>query len=115
VGGTSNLVTTAHESGAYRVECTIEYHGMERGWIFSNPIYIEKQEKSMAVSNNVTRMLDSRKVAYTALELPEEKLGAIETAEILNVPQTWCTRPSLSPAARGSPYVASSPETVKWI
>jgi len=43
--GTSNLVTTAHESGAYRVECTIEYHGMERGWIFSNPIYIEKQEK----------------------------------------------------------------------
>lgn len=39
----------------------------------------------MAISNNVTRLLDSKKVAYTAFELPAEKLGAIETAQILNV------------------------------
>ncbi len=29
------------ESGAYRVECTIQYQGKERGWIYSNPIYLD--------------------------------------------------------------------------
>jgi Cys-tRNA(Pro)/Cys-tRNA(Cys) deacylase len=36
--------------------------------------------------NNVTRFLDSQKVAYTAYETPAEKMGARETAEFLNVP-----------------------------
>lgn len=36
--------------------------------------------------NNVTRLLDSRKIPYTAHELPAEKLGALETARLLNVP-----------------------------
>lgn len=40
----------------------------------------------MATVNNVTRFLDSRKVSYTVLETPVEKLGALETAEFLNVP-----------------------------
>ena len=39
----------------------------------------------MPIVNNVTRMLDSRKVPYTAYELPVEKLGALETARLLNV------------------------------
>ena len=43
--GTSHLVTTAYKPGAYRVECTIPFHGTERGWIFSNPIYIQQSEK----------------------------------------------------------------------
>lgn len=37
-------------------------------------------------SNNVTRLLDSRKIAYRAYELPAEKLGALKTAELLGVP-----------------------------
>ena len=36
--------------------------------------------------NNVTRMLDQRKIIYQAFELPAEKLGAKETARRLNVP-----------------------------
>ena len=36
--------------------------------------------------NNVTRFLDSRKVPYTAFETPAEKLGALEVAQLLNVP-----------------------------
>ena len=36
--------------------------------------------------NNVTRLLDSRKIPYTAYELPAEKLGAVETARRLDVP-----------------------------
>jgi Cys-tRNA(Pro)/Cys-tRNA(Cys) deacylase len=36
-------------------------------------------------ANNVTRLLDARRIPYTAFETPAEKLGALETARILNV------------------------------
>lgn len=39
----------------------------------------------MPITTNVTRMLDSRKVRYIAYELPAEKLGATETARLLDV------------------------------
>ena len=39
----------------------------------------------MTIINNVTRLLDSHKIKYTAYELPVEKLGALETAHLLNV------------------------------
>ena len=39
----------------------------------------------MTIVNNVTRLLDSRKIPYTAYELPAEKLGALETARLLDV------------------------------
>ena len=34
---------------------------------------------------NVTRLLDQRKIAYTAFELPAEKLGAVEAAQYMGV------------------------------
>lgn len=40
----------------------------------------------MPAVNNVTRFLDSRKIKYQAFETPAEKLGALETARLLNVP-----------------------------
>lgn len=40
----------------------------------------------MTITNNVTRMLDAKKVAYTAHPLPAEKLGAQEVAEFLHLP-----------------------------
>jgi len=40
----------------------------------------------MSPVNNVTRFLDARKISYTAFETPAEKLGALETARLLNVP-----------------------------
>jgi Cys-tRNA(Pro)/Cys-tRNA(Cys) deacylase len=39
----------------------------------------------MAVTNNVTRFLDARKVSYAAHELPAEKLGAVEAANFMGV------------------------------
>src|SRR3990172_6500564 len=39
----------------------------------------------MPIVNNVTRLLDARKIPYTAFELPAEKLGALETARLLDV------------------------------
>jgi len=35
---------------------------------------------------NITRLLDSQGIDYTAFELPPEKLGALETARLLDVP-----------------------------
>jgi len=37
------------------------------------------------MKNNVTRLLDQRKIKYTLFELPAEKLGAEVTAEMLGV------------------------------
>jgi len=37
------------------------------------------------IKNNVTRMLDARGIPYTAYELPVEKIGALETADLLGV------------------------------
>jgi Cys-tRNA(Pro)/Cys-tRNA(Cys) deacylase len=45
-------------------------------------------------ANNVTRLLDSRKIKYQAFELPAEKLGALETARLLNVPPEVVLKPS---------------------
>jgi Cys-tRNA(Pro)/Cys-tRNA(Cys) deacylase len=39
----------------------------------------------MSLVNNTTRFLDAKKVKYTAFETPAEKLGALETASLLNV------------------------------
>lgn len=39
----------------------------------------------MSIVNNVTRLLDARRIAYTAYATPSEKLGAVETARFLNV------------------------------
>lgn len=40
----------------------------------------------MPVVNNVTRLLDARKIKYSAFETPVEKLGALETARLLDLP-----------------------------
>jgi Cys-tRNA(Pro)/Cys-tRNA(Cys) deacylase len=37
------------------------------------------------ITNNVTRFLEQRKISFTVFELPAEKLGALETARLLNV------------------------------
>lgn len=38
------------------------------------------------VTNNITRMMEARKISFKAYELPAEKLGAVETARLLGVP-----------------------------
>lgn len=40
VADATNLSYMPAEPGAYRVECLIPYKGRERGWIYSNPIYL---------------------------------------------------------------------------
>jgi Cys-tRNA(Pro)/Cys-tRNA(Cys) deacylase len=38
------------------------------------------------ITNNVTRLLQSRKINYSAYDLPAEKLGAQESARLMGVP-----------------------------
>jgi len=40
----------------------------------------------MPAVNNVTRLLDLRKIPYAAHDLPIEKLGALEAAQIMRMP-----------------------------
>lgn len=37
------------------------------------------------ITNNVTRLLDAKRISYQAFELPNEKLGALEVAQHLGV------------------------------
>lgn len=40
----------------------------------------------MPITNNVTRMLEAKKIKFRAHALPEEKLGAQEAADLIGVP-----------------------------
>ena len=37
---------------------------------------------------NVTRLLDAQKISYQVFELPADKVGALEAAQILGIPNT---------------------------
>ena len=66
----------------------------------------------MTVRNNVTRLLDSRKVAYTAFELPAEKLGALEAARLLGVPPEQVFKTIVvKREGKGKPILAVVPGT----
>jgi len=51
----------------------------------------------MAVTNNITRMLDAQKITYAAFETPTVKLTALEVCDHLQIPPGRCiqdNRPS---------------------
>jgi Cys-tRNA(Pro)/Cys-tRNA(Cys) deacylase len=60
--------------------------------------------------NNITRMLDAKKIPYTAYELPVEKLGAVETAHLLDVPLEQVFKTIVvKREAKGKPILAVVP------
>jgi Cys-tRNA(Pro)/Cys-tRNA(Cys) deacylase len=64
----------------------------------------------MAKSNNVTRLLDSRGIPYTAHELPAEKLSAVEAAAYLGVdPELVFKTIVVTREGRGKPVLAVIP------
>jgi Cys-tRNA(Pro)/Cys-tRNA(Cys) deacylase len=66
----------------------------------------------MSPVNNVTRFLDAKKVKYTAFETPAEKLGALETARILNLPPEQVFKTIVVLRAKpGKPVLAVIPGT----
>lgn len=63
----------------------------------------------MTITNNVTRFLDSQKVKYTARELPPEKLGALESARFMNVPEDLVFKTIVTKRDKGKPVLAVIP------
>ena len=63
----------------------------------------------MSVTNNITRFLDAREVKYTARELPAEKLGALESARLLNVPEEQVFKTIVTKREKGKPVLAVIP------
>ena len=61
-------------------------------------------------TNNVTRLLEARKIPFTAYELPEEKLGALETARLIGVPAEQVFKTIVvTREAKGKPLLAVVP------
>lgn len=63
----------------------------------------------MTITNNVTRFLDSQKVKYTARELPPEKLGALESARFMTVPEDRVFKTIVTKRDKGKPVLAVIP------
>jgi Cys-tRNA(Pro)/Cys-tRNA(Cys) deacylase len=64
------------------------------------------------IKNNVTRLLDARKISYTAFELPAEKLGALETARLLSIPPEQVFKTIVvTRDGKGKPILAIVPGT----
>ena len=60
--------------------------------------------------NNVTRLLDARGILYTAFELPAEKLGALEAANLLKVdPELVYKTIVITRSGKGKPILAVVP------
>lgn len=64
-------------------------------------------------TNNVTRFLDSKKVHYDTFELPLEKLGAMETAEYLNIPVHLVYKSIILMQPNSKPILCMLPGNVK--
>ncbi len=61
---------------------------------------------SRMVVNNVTRFLDANDIKYQAFETPAEKLGAEETARLLDVPEAWVFKTIVVLRDHGKPILA---------
>ena len=68
----------------------------------------------MPIVNNVTRLLDSKKIPYKAFELPAEKLGADETARLLGVDPDLVYKTIVVTRQRENPSWRSFPDPIEW-
>lgn len=62
------------------------------------------------IKNNVTRLLDGRKIPYKAYQLPSEKLSALDVAKFLGVPPEQVYKTIVvTRVRRGKPILALVP------
>ncbi len=59
--------------------------------------------------NNVTRLLDSKRVPYRSFELSTEKHGALETAQILGIDPNLVYKTIVVVRPKGKPILAVIP------
>ncbi len=63
----------------------------------------------MPIVNNVTRLLDSKRIPYRTFELPAEKLGADETARLLGLDPEQVYKTIVVTRPKGKPILAVIP------
>jgi Cys-tRNA(Pro)/Cys-tRNA(Cys) deacylase len=63
----------------------------------------------MANPNNITRLLDSRKIPHQSFELPAEKHGALATARLLGVDPDLVYKTIVITRPKGKPILAVIP------
>ncbi|MBK8783302.1 MAG: Cys-tRNA(Pro) deacylase [Anaerolineales bacterium] len=63
----------------------------------------------MTITNNVTRFLDSRKVKYSTHEVPAEKLGAVEVAQLMGAPAEQVFKTIVTKREKGKPVLTVIP------
>ncbi len=63
----------------------------------------------MTITNNVTRFLDSRNVIYETHEFPAEKLGALDVAQLLNIPAEQVFKTIVTTREKKKPILALLP------
>lgn len=61
------------------------------------------------ITNNVTRFLESKKIFFTPFKIPEEKLGAHETAEILQLSTAVIFKTIVVVRPKGKPFLCVIP------
>jgi Cys-tRNA(Pro)/Cys-tRNA(Cys) deacylase len=60
--------------------------------------------------NNVTRLLDANQIPYTAFELPAEKLGAVDAANLMGAPPEQVFKTIVvAREGKGKPILALTP------
>lgn len=65
-------------------------------------------------ANNITRLLDAKKIQYKAFDLPTQKLGAVETADLLQVPLGMVFKTIVvKREGKGKPILAVVPGTAE--
>lgn len=63
----------------------------------------------MTIANNITRLLDSRRISYKAFELPALKIGAGETARLLGISPELIYKTIVITRPKGKPILAIIP------
>ncbi len=63
----------------------------------------------MTKVNNITRLLESRKIPYNAFEFSAEKRGALETARLLGVDPELVYKTIVVTRPKGKPILAVIP------
>lgn len=61
------------------------------------------------ITNNVTRFLSARKIPFEVFELPQEKVGALEAAQLLNIPAYLMFKTIVITRDKGKPILAVIP------
>jgi Cys-tRNA(Pro)/Cys-tRNA(Cys) deacylase len=91
---------TSSRLKAWKESGKIEYQDNIPGW---------RKWIMVMIQNNITRLLEARRIPHQVFELPNEKLGALETSRLLGVPPETVYKTIVMTRPKGKPILAVIP------